>query len=192
MSMGEMVHGFDSVQRWRLLDSNWLYNVQNLAKVSMGKAWWTLMVHHVDKQSSILIKLFPSYYLTSNKCVPSLVWSNSSIRLHSSWSIMALLASDLLPSRDGSEHIRSREGRFFCGKQLKKVYSNSYRVPVIMYISSHWISPRSAQSFFDFSVLKPLWKRKEESVLNSSHLLTSGQKWRLYKCLIYSQIYSQF
>jgi hypothetical protein len=86
--MGEMVEGFHIQQRWRLLDSNRLYTVKKLAKVSMGKAWWTIMVNHLDIQASILIKLFPSYYLTSNKCISSLVWSNSSTRLHSSQSII--------------------------------------------------------------------------------------------------------
>jgi hypothetical protein len=39
--MGEMVDGFDGVWRWRLLDSDRLHNVQKLAKVNIGIAWWT-------------------------------------------------------------------------------------------------------------------------------------------------------
>jgi hypothetical protein len=79
------------------------------------------MVHPLDIKR-IIIKLFLIIirHLTPNECIPSLVWSNSSTRLHSIRSIMALSACDLLRGHHGLEHIRPREGQFFGGKQLKK------------------------------------------------------------------------
>ena len=120
ISMGEMVDGFDGLQRWRLLDSDRHYTMQKLAEVIRAKhgkrRWFITWIYNWIYLWNLFILI--NWHLTN----VFLAWFDP-IRQQDCIATVrssALLARDLLVRRDGSAQVAPQEGRFFGGKQLKK------------------------------------------------------------------------